>query len=63
MLLKYEDRNSMAFSVEARLPFLDYRFVEESLSLDSSLKIGNGITKEILRKEIEEYNFKNKIFT
>ena len=52
MLLKYEDRNSMAFSVEARLPFLDYRFVEESLSLDSSLKIGNGITKEILRKEM-----------
>lgn len=52
MLLRYEDRNSMAFSIEARLPFLDYRFVEKSLQLDSELKIGNGITKEILRNEM-----------
>ena len=27
-LLRYEDRNSMAFSIEARVPFLDYRFVQ-----------------------------------
>jgi hypothetical protein len=25
-LLRYEDRNSMAFSIETRLPFLDYRW-------------------------------------
>ena len=32
-LLRYEDRNSMAFSIETRLPFLDYRLVEFAFSL------------------------------
>ncbi|MDP2192932.1 MAG: asparagine synthase (glutamine-hydrolyzing), partial [Alphaproteobacteria bacterium] len=32
-LLRYEDRNSMASSIESRLPFLDYRLVEFILSL------------------------------
>ena len=27
-LLRFEDRNSMAHSVESRLPFVDYRLVE-----------------------------------
>jgi asparagine synthase (glutamine-hydrolysing) len=48
-LLRYEDRNSMAFSVEARVPFLDYRLVEFLLSLPSCLKIRNGYTKRVLR--------------
>ena len=33
MLLHYEDRNSMAHSIESRVPFLDYRLVEFALSL------------------------------
>jgi asparagine synthase (glutamine-hydrolysing) len=49
-LLKYEDRNSMAFSVESRLPFLDYRLVEFVFSLPSSFKIRGGYTKRILRE-------------
>ncbi len=53
-LLKYEDRNSMHHAVEARLPFLDYRMVELSLSLPIQFKINNGWTKYILRKAVEK---------
>lgn len=52
-LLKWEDRNSMNFSIEARLPFLDYRLVEYVLGLPSDQKIKNGQTKYILRKEMK----------
>jgi asparagine synthase (glutamine-hydrolysing) len=52
-LLKWEDRNSMFFSIEARLPFLDYRLVEYVLGLPSDQKIKNGQTKYILRKEMK----------
>ena len=31
MLLRFEDKNSMRFGIETRLPFLDYRFVEFAL--------------------------------
>jgi asparagine synthase (glutamine-hydrolysing) len=48
-LLRYEDKNSMAFSIETRLPFLDYRLVEFALNLPSGDKIKNGWTKFILR--------------
>jgi len=48
-LLRYEDRNSMHFAVEARLPFLDYRLVETALSLNNRLKIRDGWSKYILR--------------
>lgn len=49
-LLRYEDKNSMAFSVEARLPFLDHRLVEFIFSLPFNLLIKNGWTKYILRE-------------
>ncbi|MCK4595373.1 asparagine synthase (glutamine-hydrolyzing) [candidate division WOR-3 bacterium] len=49
-LLKWEDRNSMWFSLESRVPFLDYRLVERTLSLPSEKIITNGMTKVILRK-------------
>ncbi|MBC7187495.1 MAG: asparagine synthase (glutamine-hydrolyzing) [Calditrichaeota bacterium] len=48
-LLRYEDRNSMHFAVEARLPFLDFRLVETALSLNNRLKIREGWTKYIVR--------------
>jgi asparagine synthase (glutamine-hydrolysing) len=48
-LLRYEDRNSMHHSIEARLPFLDYRLVETCYGLDASLKIHRGWTKHLLR--------------
>jgi asparagine synthase (glutamine-hydrolysing) len=49
-LLKYADRNSMAFSIETRLPFLDYRLVEFALSVPAEFKIKNGWTKNITRQ-------------
>lgn len=52
-LLKYEDRNSMAHSIESRFPFLDYRFLEYSLSLPPNYKIKEGWSKYILRKSVE----------
>ncbi|MBL8022442.1 MAG: asparagine synthase (glutamine-hydrolyzing) [Leptospirales bacterium] len=50
MLLRYEDRNSMAHSVESRTPFLDFRLVEFSLSLPPDFKIQDSIAKRILRE-------------
>jgi asparagine synthase (glutamine-hydrolysing) len=52
-LLRYEDRNSMAFAVEGRLPFLDYRLVEFAVGLPTKYKIRDGWSKWILRKSIE----------
>lgn len=48
-LLRYEDRNSMAFAIEARLPFLDYRIVEFAMQLPDDYKIRDGWQKYILR--------------
>jgi asparagine synthase (glutamine-hydrolysing) len=52
-LLHYEDRNSMAFSIESRVPFLDFRFVEYVASLPLDQKIRNGVTKIALRTAIK----------
>jgi len=49
-LLHYEDRNSMAHSIETRLPFLDYRLVELGLGLPNVAKIEGGWTKVALRR-------------
>ena len=49
MLLRYADRNSMAFSREARLPYLDYDLVDFCLSLPDSILVRNGWQKWILR--------------
>ena len=47
-LLHYEDRNSMRFSVESRLPYLDYRLVEFAFSLSHHYKIRGSTTKWLL---------------
>lgn len=51
---KYEDRNSMAHSLEVRLPFLDHRLVEFLLNIENDMKIKNGWNKYILRKSITD---------
>lgn len=53
-LLRYEDRNSMAFGIEARVPFLDHRLVEASLALPDRLKIaGPGKRKVVLHRAMQ----------
>jgi asparagine synthase (glutamine-hydrolysing) len=48
-LLRYEDRNSMGYGIETRLPFMDYRLVEFALALPTRMKIANGYGKWALR--------------
>ena len=48
--LHYEDRNSMAFGVETRLPFLDYRLVQQVVPSPAARKIEGGMTKALLRQ-------------
>ncbi len=50
VLLRYEDKNSMAFSRESRVPFLDHRLVEYVASLPLNLKLRDGWTKYCLRR-------------
>jgi asparagine synthase (glutamine-hydrolysing) len=49
-LLRYEDRNSMAFAIEARVPFLDHELVDLVLLLPDRLKVDPGTTKSVLRR-------------
>jgi asparagine synthase (glutamine-hydrolysing) len=53
-LTHYEDRNSMAHSLEVRHPFLDHRLVEFLINLSPQLKIQNGWTKHVLRQAFPE---------
>ena len=48
-LLRYADRNAMAFSREARLPFLDYDLVDFCLRLPDHFLVRQGWQKWILR--------------
>jgi asparagine synthase (glutamine-hydrolysing) len=49
-LLRFEDRNSMAHSIEARVPLLDHRLVEFAFRLPDELKINGIETKYVLRE-------------
>jgi asparagine synthase (glutamine-hydrolysing) len=49
VLLRYEDRNSMAWSVESRVPFLDYRLIEWLVCLPVEIKLAGGRTKALMR--------------
>lgn len=62
MLLRFEDRSSMAHSVEARVPFLDYRLVERVLGMPGHFKIADGWTKRLLRDGLR-YVLPDKIRT
>ncbi|MFC1806782.1 asparagine synthase (glutamine-hydrolyzing) [Candidatus Omnitrophota bacterium] len=53
-LLRYEDRNSMRFSIEARTPFADdIDLIEYLFSIPSVYKIHDGWSKFLLRQSME----------
>ena len=52
-LLIWEDKNSMRWGVETRIPFLDYRLVEMVSALPPEDKLRNGVTKHIFREAID----------
>ncbi len=43
----------MWFSLEARVPFLDYRIVEKVMATPGDLIIKNGMTKHLLRESMK----------
>ena len=52
-LLKWDDRNFMAFSVEGRYPFLDHELIELALSFGPRSLYSRGWTKEPLRRGLQ----------
>jgi asparagine synthase (glutamine-hydrolysing) len=54
-LVHYEDRTSMSWSREIRLPFLDYRLVQLLMSLGPEWKLRDGWTKWVFRKAMQSH--------
>lgn len=52
--LKWADRDSMAHSVESRVPFLDWRLVEFVLGCPDEFKLHRGVTKRLLRTALAD---------
>ncbi len=52
-LLRYEDRNSMAFGLESRVPFLDHTFVEFVFRMAYPYRLRRGWRKWVLRKAMD----------
>lgn len=61
-LLSRLDKMSMAASIEARTPFLDYRLVEWSYRLGSEEKIKGFTNKHIVKQAAEQYLPKEIIY-
>jgi len=53
-VLPFVDRLSMAYSIEVRAPYLDYRIIEFANTLPGSFKIKNGMVKYLHKKAMEE---------
>ncbi|HLL60934.1 MAG TPA: asparagine synthase (glutamine-hydrolyzing), partial [Candidatus Nitrosocosmicus sp.] len=53
-LLRYEDKNTMRFSIEGRVPFLDINLLQFIFSLPNKFIIRNGWNKYILREAVRD---------
>jgi len=49
------DRMTMAFAVEERAPFQDYRLIDASFSIPENLKVNQGIEKYVIKKIGQKY--------
>jgi asparagine synthase (glutamine-hydrolysing) len=54
VLLRFDDRNMMAFGVESRVPFVDHTLVEWLATLPSMMRVSNGWSKRILREALQD---------
>ncbi|MHB8073337.1 asparagine synthase (glutamine-hydrolyzing) [Desulfosporosinus fructosivorans] len=52
-LLQVEDRTSMAFGLESRIPLLDYRIAELIATIPPSVKFRGGESKALFKKAIK----------
>jgi len=50
VLLRYEDRNTMAFGIESRVPFVDHVLVQWLAALPVQMRLFRGWTKAVLRE-------------
>ncbi|PIV09307.1 asparagine synthetase B [Candidatus Roizmanbacteria bacterium CG02_land_8_20_14_3_00_36_15] len=53
-LLRYEDRNSMRYSIEGRVPFLDFNLLRYLFNLSDNAIINLGWNKNILRQSMKQ---------
>lgn len=52
-ILRFDDRLYMKHSIESRVPFIDYQYVEKACKIPPHIKIQNGYTKSILRNMMD----------
>lgn len=52
-IVRNDDRMYMASSIESRIPFMDYRYVELAMQIPASMKIRGGYTKSIVREAFD----------
>jgi asparagine synthase (glutamine-hydrolysing) len=61
-LLAKVDIASMAVSLEARSPLLDYKMIDLAASIPFNLKVKNGVSKYILKKAFEKIVPKENLY-
>jgi len=54
-LLRYEDRSSMAHSIEARVPLIDHELVEHAMRVPSQHLFARGQSKSVFREAMREF--------
>lgn len=53
-ILRMDDRGYMAHSLESRVPFIDYQYLEKAVKLVPMEKIKDGFTKYLLREKMDK---------